>query len=404
MIKALIEDAGLSVTACASLLGVDSVIFDGWLNGSRNLPGYIIPELSSVLGVSQADLLNGHARQAPAIWFKFKGDSKASDQDRELVLLIRRLGHFANQLDEVTSSPVRRWRPLFETIKKDRHSSPRIQGAEAAKELRDCLNLGFPALSHEKRNGDLIRPLLRNHGIMIIEAPIPRSKIEGCSFYVGEPGEERPCLFVNTYERTWFRRNHVLLHELAHAVFDIESEAALIDFQNPDGQSDVREIRADAFATDAFVPLRMLRHLQAMFGLHWERLSAYQLASLVAYSQVELNVILDAALAHEFITPELAQQYRKEHIQNELVDMTPRALSTREFKERSGEDAKFFLSTAIRTTTIPSRPLRLPVPYIVKVLEAVRDNLISESKAAEMLMIDDDVFSSRFQSLLPQAA
>jgi hypothetical protein len=44
----------------------------------------------------------------------------------------------------------------------------------------------------------------------------------------------------------------------------------------------------------------------------------------------------------------------------------------------------------------------LPVPYIAKVLAATNDGLITESKAAEMLMIDEDKFLERFGGLIQQ--
>ena len=55
-------------------------------------------------------------------------------------------------------------------------------------------------------------------------------------------------------------------------------------------------------------------------------------------------------------------------------------------------------------TTLPSRSLRLPVSYIARVLDAVRSLAISESKAAEMLMIDEDTFAERFSSVLEGVA
>jgi hypothetical protein len=62
MFKPLLEDAGLTPEICASLLGINSRIFNGWLNGTRDLPGYIIPELARVLGVRRGP----HRRPSPS--------------------------------------------------------------------------------------------------------------------------------------------------------------------------------------------------------------------------------------------------------------------------------------------------------------------------------------------------
>jgi Zn-dependent peptidase ImmA (M78 family) len=404
MLNSLLEDAGLTPGVCASLLGISPQIFKAWSNGTRDLPGDIIPELASVLGVTQNDLSEGQIHQAPAIWFKFRGDSKLSEADRELVLLIRRLGYYADQLDAVTSSPVNRWKLLFNevmsAIQLERQASPAIQGSEAAKAFRGVFDLGFPTKTERVTgNGELIRPRLRSFGILVIEMPI-HSNIQGCSFYVGEPGKERPCLFVNTYKQTWFRRNHVLMHELAHAMFDIATEAASIDFRDNESGTDVKEVRAEAFAHEALISKEMLRHLQSMLGLKWESLTHGDLASLVAYSQVELNTIVKSAVRHGFFDSARAEEYLACHIHDELRRLTERALETSEYNALHGD----LLSVQSRMTTIPSRSLRLPVTYIARVLKAINEGLITESRAAEMLMVDDDTFAERFADMVQIAA
>lgn len=406
MLIDLLNDAHIEADTCASLLGISSRLFKTWVDGKRDLPGYIIPELASVLGVSQDALASGSVREAPAIWFKFRESGNLSDVDRELVVLIRRLGFFQHQLDLATSAPNNKWQLLFkfidEQLTPNRQASPSIQGREAAKVIRDQLNFGFPRKSAGvKGNGDLIRPILRKFGVLTIEAPVPESKIEGCSFYVGGPGEQRPCLFVNTYKQDWFRRNHVFMHELAHAIFDIDREAASIDFREGTEDGDVKELRAEAFAGESLVPKEMLRHLQSMLGLHWDSLSDSDLAGLVAYSQVEPKFVLRSALDHGFIDAEAMLRYQDRSISNELKQLTERALDTAEFERITGTS---MMPIALRTTTIPSRSLRLPVSYVARVLSAVRDAIISESKAAELLMIDEITFAERFGKVLEEVA
>lgn len=77
----------------------------------------------------------------------------------------------------------------------------------------------------------MFRGNLRNKGILVIESSAQDSILEGCSFYVGPSGAERPCVFANSYRTTWFRRNRILMHELAHAIFDVESDIATLDFE-----------------------------------------------------------------------------------------------------------------------------------------------------------------------------
>ena len=50
-------------------------------------------------------------------------------------------------------------------------------------------------------------------------------------------------------------------------------------------------------------------------------------------------------------------------------------------------------------TSSTKRKLLLPVPYVKAVLEAVKAYSISVSRAAELLMIDENTFSSRFSDV-----
>jgi hypothetical protein len=108
-----------------------------------------------------------------------------------------------------------------------------------------------------------------------------------------------------------------------------------------------------------------------------------------------LGTVLRKACEHGFIDQAHSEIYRNVSIHDELKAVTERALTTVEFAETYKEIGSL-PSVSSRMTTIPARALRLPVPYIARVLNAVKDGVITEAKAAELLMIDDDTFSARF--------
>lgn len=413
MLKALLDDAGLKSEACAALLGIAPHMFAQWVEKEREIPGFVIPELASVLGVDPKVFREDELAKAPAIWFKFRDSGTVGEQDRELVVLIRRLGFYLKQLNAVTGFSGDKWQVHFQMVSKKmepaRHESPVIQGAIAARVLRENIDLGFShkALSEGiSAPGDVIRGILRNLGILIIEMPVPSSSIDGCSFYVGESGPEQgtPCLFINTFRQNWFRRNYVLAHELAHAIFDITGESALVDsWTKGNGpEPSVMEARADSFARNCFASREVLRSLTSILGLKWAELSARNLAELVAHSQVDLRVVLAAAVENKLISEDQASHYGKMRIIRHLRALTPHALTTKEFFATPRETTVW--SPEERETTIPSRTLRLPVPYIKSVIDACNDGLISEGKAAELLMIDHEVFVERFGSVLVELA
>lgn len=414
MLMPLLADAGLLPEVCADLLGIDSKMFTEWANGTKEIPSYILPELSSMLGVDQNLLAEGKVEHAPAIWFKFRDTEHPKDKDRELVALLRRLGFYAKQLNEVTGFVATKWRLQFrlvaEELAKSRHEAPVVQGELAARTFRENVSLGFshPGSTSIHGSGDIIRGILRNLGILVIEMPVPESNMDGCSFYVGETGSDlgTPCLFINTYRQSWFRRNYVLAHELAHAIFDIEGESALVDYRE-DAQdvklttTSVMEARADAFARNCYASKKVLEVISAKLGLDWKNLTTLNLAQLVAHAQVDLKVILKSAVESQFLSQEAASQHLRARIHKPLRAISERALTPDEYLAKTTASV---WTAEERETNIPSRKLRLPVPYIKTVLEATMSNLISEGKAAELLMIDEDKFTDRFGAMLTNKA
>jgi Zn-dependent peptidase ImmA (M78 family)/transcriptional regulator with XRE-family HTH domain len=422
MLRNILQSAGLKPKVCAELLGIDHKLFSQWVNGQRPIPGYIVPELSSVLGVSETAILATSSEtpdsmeNAPAIWFKFRSGDKLTEADRELVVVIRRLGHYMDELEELVGSHGVRWNLVFEGAKKgiNKQASPIEQGKVAARFFRDAQGLGFPRKAPDGwvGVGDILRENIRSTGIRVVETPLPVSDktprthtrgesfwLEGCSFYVGAPGFERPCLFANTYKQTWFRRNMVLMHELAHAIFDIETSAAALDFGDTD-QRQFEELRAEAFAQESLVPREVLNHVAETNGLRWQALSVEDVALLVAATQVEQHTVLRAASDAGFVSRDLVERYSSYEIHERLRQVTERALTREEFVEARRISQKRILSSEHRTTTIPSRALRLPLPYVMKIIELAKNCEISFGKAAEMLMIDKDTLFDRFGSVL----
>src|SRR6202008_3863899 len=85
-----------------------------------------------------------------------------------------------------------------------------------------------------------------------------------------------------------------LFHELAHAIFDVESAIAALDFSNRASQSNVEEQRADAFAQEALVPSEVLRHVGQRHAIRWNMLDAGSIATMVAGTHVEQRFLAKA--------------------------------------------------------------------------------------------------------------
>lgn len=407
LLETILKATGLEAARCAELLGISPTIFQEWAADQRPIPESYTLLLADILGVdaSLIRLTSKHAQRTgdvtPAIWYKFRGEQLV-DADRESVLLIRQLGHFQNEIEEVTGKKAVGWKPLFEAIRQgtDTQAPPSEQGRRAARMFRESTGLSQCATGI----GEVFRGHLRRLGLLIIETPVPGSKIEGCCFYVGLHPMERPCVFANLYQSTWFRRNVILMHEVAHAIFDAPSSAASLDFVDSQSTTDVAEQRAQAFAQEALLPREVLYHIAQARGIKWDAISAEDMAYLVAETHVEQKVVAQAAVSAGFVSPERETSLQDLDISGILSQISERALSTAEYVERQGPDVKHRQMLGKRTTTIPSRSIRLPIPYVRVVVEAMHDQMISRGKAAELLMIDKDELDSRFGELVPATA
>ncbi len=377
------------------------------MDGKRPIPQFVISELSTILGVTSKSLVaQGTVRSAdgrslaPAIWFKLSSQNLTA-ADREFVGLVRRLGFFMAQLEVIRgarSSPA--WRAVSQAVLEqvDRSAPPAAQGRDAALSFRAVANL-----EHGQTGiGELIRRRLREIGVAVIESPVPKSSLEGCCFAIGPEGSSRPCVFANTFKSTWFRRNEILLHEVCHAVFDVESDPVSLDFLDKSGEEPaLSEARARAFAQEALVPRSVLVHYTNQLGLDWRCLVPQQVAQLMASIHVEQRTLLRAAYEQNFISEYLYSQYSDYTLGGVLKEISYRAWSTREFLRQQVDESPKWIAEN-RNTTVGTRSLRLPAGYVKQVIDTLNFGEISVAKAAELLMMDRYSFAERFGGLIAE--
>lgn len=398
MLQKILTSAGIDPRACAEILGFNPQIFAQWASGQSRIPDSVVPLLSAVLSVSPATLIASpkaarnleEAELVPQIWYKFRGPHLA-ESDREYVIIVRQIGHFLNELEEVTRQKSVQWKSLFESIRNniDIQAPPKEQGKMAARLLRASTSLGHGASG----SGDVLRPMLRAWGVLVIETPLPESRIEGCSFYVGSSNAARPCAFTNTHHTTWFRRNAILMHEIGHAIFEPLTGATL-DLIEPEVTDDATESRAQAFAQESLIPKEVLFHAAQSIGVKWNTLSENSLAELVAATHVEQRMVIAAAIDGGFLPLEQREDVNRIDIAAALKQFSDHALTTEEYLQKTGEDSRDWVGK--RTTTLTPKTIRLPIGYVNSVVEAYRNRQISPAKAAEYLIVDEQEFLERF--------
>jgi Zn-dependent peptidase ImmA (M78 family) len=407
MLKDIIESTKLDPKFCASLLCVTEEQFAEWMDGRSPIPRFALSPLSSILGVPAKVLVSQAVSAslpdsgilAPAIWYKLR-DETLSDADRELVGLVRKLGFSSSQLQQIKGQRNYQFRSVFDCIREqvDKSEPPVLQGRKAAEAFRSLTDFQ----NGQNGIGHLIREKLRRYGIVIIESPLKNSTIEGCAFTVGSETSTQPCLFANSYRSTWFRRNYILMHELGHAIFDIPDDQVTIDHKADESQ-ELHEIRAQAFGQESLVPRSVLIQIQNRYGFKWDGLAANDLAQLVAQSEVEQGLVLKAAFDARLINSDQREQYSRLDCAAIIKEMTPRALSTKEFLKQHAVHSPMWIAEN-RTTETGVRRLRLPSPFVKTVLEAFNEGEISLGKVAEMLMMSRRTVEARFGQELKVAS
>ncbi len=403
MLGSVLDSAQISKEKCADLIGVDRHTFGRWARGEQLIPQTYARMLATMLGVAPEVLQpssGGRAAlgdQTPAIWFKLR-DARLTGTDREYVALVRQLAFYVDQLEQACATPSRVWSSVFQTIREqtDQQAPPREQGRQAARLLRAERGLGHGATGV----GSILRGHFRTMGVLVVETPLRSSGLEGCSFYVGRPGAAfRPCIFANTHSSTWFRRNSVLFHELAHVIFDALSAGASVDFKDECARdddadsSDLSEQRAEAFAQEMLVPREVIKAAGIRRGVDWTSLQAPAMAQLIAETHAEQRMVVRAAVDAGLLDSDDAARCRRLDAAAELPQATEHALNAFEYFQKHPEQRDWLEK---RTTTLPSLPLRLPVGYVKAVIEAVSADAISWTKGAELLMIDRHTYVQRF--------
>ena len=403
MLRDLVTLTNVEPKFWASVFNVAPEQFYDWMSGNRHIPKYILPELASVFGVQPSDIEKNQfegGELQPAIWYKLRStQSISSTADLEMVGMVRKLCFNVGELQSFLGRTTGAYEGVFQRVRSgvDKAAPVISQAREAARIFR--AEMGWETGSGVI--GDFIRPALRRIGIVIVESPVSDSRIEGCSFRV-KSAHDIACVFANSYQSTWFRRNSVILHEVSHGIFDLEGEPVSVDYKQ-ETSDDINERRANLFAQECLVPKAVLTYLVNRFGIHWERLSAEKLAVLVAESKAEQRLVLRAALSHKMITPDQHDEYIKLDCAADLKRFSSHALTTREFLATVPHDQhKWFFQD--RFVKIGNRGLLLPVGFLKVVIELLSTDRITIDKAAELTMMDRYTFKERFRLMLPEAA
>jgi Zn-dependent peptidase ImmA (M78 family)/DNA-binding XRE family transcriptional regulator len=230
-------------------------------------------------------------------------------------------------------------------------------GQQAAAALRQLL--GYPD-NQVPRN---IYEDFRSIGIHIFRRRLDSSNISGLCVRHPVAGK---CVLVN-YSEDVYRQRFTAAHEAAHAILD-EEEDVIVSFARQ--EKDLREVRANTFASHYLVPPAFLRYLPN--PSKWNSTDAIHWANELRVNTETLSIALSEARLIDSAAQERIRSFRvpKEMKQDpELSEtLSPRA------KERKEELLKRGLSDY----------------YVGLCFEAYRQKIVSAARLIEILLLDGD--------------
>jgi Zn-dependent peptidase ImmA (M78 family) len=372
------------------LIGCSDRQFQDWWTGRRDVPFSAAETLSHAIGVD-AEVFLRPAKQPfepdrvlPPLWLKAR-QSGLDEPGHRAVAAARLLAARYEEVLSLVEPASANARVFINEIKAgvDPQRPARAQGELAAHTFVTLWTLGKGGWGI----GEVIRGFLRARGVLVLETPINNRSLEGFCVPVGSGATTRPCIVANSYRTTWFRRNYVILHELAHAIFDLDAVNGIFDLSDATRTdfSNIAEQRADAFALHALLPKRLLI-------ANRQRLKAAtkeSMAELVAETHAEQELIVRAAREYELVTDQDAEKLRDLRIARELRN---RSYHARGLSSLRREDLIYpeVRDWGPRLTSFPLEGVRLPIPFVRAVGLAVADRKITSRKAAELLMIGED--------------
>jgi len=288
--------------------------------------------------------------QTEQLYRRFGNEFSKGDRSRVQEFL------FLSECEEALMRMLNRSREPFEY--RPRGNYFKGHAADAAAKLR--AHFGY---------SDSVVPLdvysdFRKIGIHVFRRRLDNSNISGLTLRHPSAG---PCVLVN-YAEDIYRQRFTAAHEAAHAILD--KEDVVVSFSEWKAK-DLVEIRDNTFASRYLLPPEVLDRLpvRAWTGAELSQWAAKLKVSVqaLAVGLKENGLINDATLA----TVSRARGDGSEKIDPELEGLAPRSVE--------------------RKRTLLERGLSHF--YVSLCFDAVAEGLITNAKAAEMLMVSEDELS-----------
>jgi Zn-dependent peptidase ImmA (M78 family) len=231
-------------------------------------------------------------------------------------------------------------------------------GRDAAKKLRAML---YPSIQSFNLN---IYDDFKKIGINVFRRKLENSNISGTRITHPSIGK----LILINYDEDLFRQRFTASHEAAHAILDTNIDSKCVQISSKYTLEELREFRADAFASEYLVPRVVLETIPE--NRIW---SDTKLVEWAVKLKVVVTTLLIALKENGFIDYTTFNLYNKKvfvpkelKVDTEFVGLSPSSIARKEYLFENG----------------------ITHEYVNKCANAYQKNIISISKMAELLLVD----------------
>lgn len=231
------------------------------------------------------------------------------------------------------------------------------QGVDAAKKLRESISLRA-----NEFNLDIYSDF-RKAGFLIYRRKLENSTISGVCIDYSSIGK----LILVNYDEDIYRQRFTMAHEVGHAIFDNEEGDIALSYSGKWSSSDLKEVRANAFAATFLVPDELVNTIPD--NRMWDRDKLIFWANKI---KVNTRTLLIALRNRDLVSDLQSNQLSQYKVNSFLkTDPETRGLSSEMLK---------------RTTILFERGLTYR--FLNKCFSAQREGKISLNRMAEMLLIN----------------
>jgi len=369
------EAAGYTQEEVARLMGLSRPTVADIEAGRRRVDSLLLRDLAALFGVRPWELLgpadeaSKKARLRKLLFAELESSGASASDKKQIARFWQILEHFAR-----LSKEMRRKKPaLPEDGRRFKSRVPDFLVEAEALRARELLGLGDSPMP-----GDL-RYLIESRGIPVFFWPLERDPISG--LFLNHP-ELGPVLLVNATQVRW-RQVFTLAHKFGHVWLHCHEHALVSRIFSPEGDPRVVERQANSFAAEFLMPEEGVKRWVAALNIE---------GPFTAEDVVRLQRAFGVSYKAMLVRLKNLRMITQEHFEK-LSRESPVRLALQLGYEIDRSE--------VGDVREPRFYERLPMEYVVLVLQAWEEGLIGEGKAAEML--DTDRYSlNEFLRLLEE--